>query len=325
MILDNKQIITFLQLSQLGRAKVFALCNYARNMTSLPTSDKDLLDFLVEAGNKNNLLRNMDMYSISNIQSAKDKAQEIIENSAKNGIEIISYYDNLFPAQLRNFTNSGKDASPLILYYKGDISKIYGSKGVAIIGTREPTEEGITTGTYLGSYFAKQGFNIISGLAKGCDTCAHIGALDANGMTTAFLAHGLDKVYPKENTDLAKRILDNGGLLMSEYHVGTSVRPNFLVERDRLQSGLADATIIIQTGLKGGTMHATRTTVENSKPLYAVKYKDGLLNNSEKIEGNMRLIYRNDAKPLINSELESIVESINQSIKYRRNYRNNLI
>lgn len=66
MILDNKQIITFLQLSQLGRAKVFALCNYAQNISSLPTSDKDLLDFLIEAGNNSYLLKYLNLYSISN-------------------------------------------------------------------------------------------------------------------------------------------------------------------------------------------------------------------------------------------------------------------
>lgn len=122
--------------------------------------------------------------------------------------------------------------------------------GVAIIGTRNPTPEGITAGEFLGEYFGSKGFNVVSGLAKGCDTAAHRGCLKGKGFTTAIVAHGLHTVYPKENKGLAVEIIASGGVLMSEYFTGTGSLSNYFIERDRLQAGLSKATIVVQMGLK---------------------------------------------------------------------------
>ena len=130
------------------------------------------------------------------------------------------------------------------------------------------------------------------GLAIGCDTCAHRGALKVSGKTTAFLAHGLTTIYPPQNESLAKEIIEKGGLLMSEYPIGTNLSPYNLVARDRLQAGLAMATLVIQTGEKGGTMHAALTTLKANKPLYAVQFKDNATNNHEKCLGNAFLVKR---------------------------------
>ena len=179
----------------------------------------------------------------------------------------------------------------MLLWYRGDLS-ILKLPGLAVIGTREATPEGIIGGTYISSEFAKRGFNIISGLAIGCDTCGHIGALNVGGKTTAFLANGLDheSIYPTENQSLAEKIVDNGGLLLSEYSVSENVNRYQLVARDRLQAGLALATLVIQTGIKGGTMHAANTTLLAGKPLYVMKFKSDSVNNHEKCLGNATLV-----------------------------------
>lgn len=111
---------------------------------------------------------------------------------------------------------------PLLLWYRGDLS-ITNLPGFSVIGTREATPEGIVGGIYLAGEFAKRGFNIVSGLAIGCDTCGHKGALKVKGKTTAILANGLDNdsIYPPENKYLAEEIVQNGGLLISEYRIGT--------------------------------------------------------------------------------------------------------
>ena len=135
------------------------------------------------------------------------------------------------------------------------------------------------------------GYNIVSGLALGCDSAGHRGALKyQDGKTTAFLAHGLDTVYPPENERLAEEIVERGGLLMSEYPVGDTVNRYFLVARDRLQAALSAATIVIQTGLHGGTNHAANTTLISGKPLFCVKYGNESLMHSEKVEGNIALV-----------------------------------
>jgi len=210
-----------------------------------------------------------------------------------------------------------------MLYIKGNTGYLSNPKGIAIIGTREPTSEGKQAGAYFSEIFAEKGYNIISGLAIGCDTLAHQGALNKKGITTAFLAHGLDqKIYPKENTKLAEQIIDGGGMLISEYPVGTQLMTNRLVERDRLQSGLANATLVIQTGIKGGTMHAVNATLTNKKPLFAIQFKgDSLMH--DKVQGNIKLINEGKANVLNSGNLNDAFSIIENYINTKTKQTNN--
>jgi DNA processing protein len=204
----------------------------------------------------------------------------------------------------------------LILFYRGNI-KVLQMPGIAIIGTREPTEAGTQAGIYFAEKFAEQGFNIVSGLAIGCDTTGHQGALNVKGATTAFLANGLDweSIYPKENLELAKNIVESGGLLLSEYPVGQRGNRYTLVERDRLQAGLSYATIVIQTGLRGGTMHAVNATLKARKPLFMIKYKnmDGQVGG--KAEGNKKFLEEGKAHALTSGSFEDALAVIRESVE----------
>lgn len=228
---------------------------------------------------------------MEDLQKAYNYAMNIVEASKAEGIGFKGYYDDDFPESLRKTVDEeGKENPPLLLWYRGDFS-ITKLPGIAVIGTREPTEEGIIGGKYLAGEFAKRGFNIVSGLAVGCDTCGHQGALEAGGKTTAILANGLDSnsIYPPENRDLAEYIVKNGGVLLSEYPINTSVNRYSLVARDRLQSGLAQATLVIQTGKAGGTMHAAKATLAANKPLYVMLFKKEETNKHDKCLGNEAL------------------------------------
>lgn len=223
---------------------------------------------------------------------AHQSAIRIISNSADHGIGIFSYFDDCYPDILKQCTDeNGKLDPPILLYYRGNLDALK-MPGVAVIGTREPTENGIKAGLYFSEQFATNGYNIVSGLAIGCDTIGHKGALQAGGITTAFLANGLDwdSIYPKENLELAKQIVASNGLLLSEYPVGQSCGTYGLVARDRLQAGLSWATIVIQTGINGGTMHAVNATIASKKPLFAVEYRNPTDCNHEKVQGNIKLI-----------------------------------
>lgn len=289
MALTNEQLIAFLRLPKFGMVKGFALGNHALENDMVLDNDRDMLEFLNLSRNRN-LARGICEYSLNEIRNARETARRIIEQSEENGIRLVTYYDDDYPKRLRDIRSNGKAAAPLVLWYKGRLEAA-NLPGIAIIGTREPTSEGIKAGHYFGRAFAEAGFNIVSGLAYGCDKSGHEGALMAeNGTTTAFLAHGLDTVYPPEHKDLADEILEKGGLLMSEYAIGTRGIANYFVERDRLQSGLSEACLVIQTGIQGGTLHAVRATVENRKPLYAVSYSSPELMSQEKVAGNVMLI-----------------------------------
>ena len=129
--------------------------------------------------------------TLEDLEKANKYALNIIAASKANGIELVGYYDDEFPESLRKTVDEeGKLNPPLLLWYRGDLS-ITQLPGIAVIGTREPTDEGIIGGKYLAGEFAKRGFNIVSGLAVGCDTCGHQGALEAGGKTTAILAKAL--------------------------------------------------------------------------------------------------------------------------------------
>ena len=289
MALSKEQLIAYLRLPKFGNVKGFALGNHALDNDITLDNAKDMLEFLNICRSRN-IARGIGDYTLDEIRNALETAKYIIDKSEENGIRLVTYYDDNFPEQLRDIRSNGKNAAPLTLWYKGSLNAV-NLPGIAIIGTREPTPEGIKAGHYFGKAFAEAGFNVVSGLAYGCDKSGHEGALMAkNGVTTAFLAHGLDSVYPSEHKNLADEIVERGGLLMSEYAIGTRGIANFFIERDRLQSGLSEACLVIQTGITGGTLHAVRATVENGKPLYAVRYSRPELMSQEKVAGNSMLI-----------------------------------
>lgn len=241
----------------------------------------------------------------------ENKASCIIEKSEDMGIKVVSKYDEKFPKRLLStIDENGKSSVPVLLFFKGDLS-IADLPGIAIIGTREPSPEGIKAGLYFGEKFAAMGYNIVSGLATGCDTTGHKGAINVKGKTTAFLAHGLDTVFPAENEVLAEDILANGGLLMSEYPIGTPVSAYRLVARDRLQAALGDAVIVIQTGIKGGTMHAVNATLQAGKPLFVVKYNEDLSwRFKNKISGNIHLMDLGAKAINSQTDLQNIAEML---------------
>ena len=259
---------------------------------------------------------------MEDLQKAYNYAMNIVEASKAEGIGFKGYYDDDFPESLQKTVDEeGKENPPLLLWYRGDFS-ITKLPGIAVIGTREPTEEGIIGGKYLAGEFAKRGFNIVSGLAIGCDTCGHEGALNVNGKTTAILANGLDNksIYPPENRDLAENIVKNGGVLLSEYPINTSVNRYSLVARDKLQSGLAQATLVIQTGKAGGTMHAAKATLAANKPLYVMLFKKEETNKHEKCLGN-EVLHEQGAIYLKGNDN---IDEISHSIKNRKVVKSDL-
>ena len=291
-------------------------------------SDNDITSYIRECI-KTHYIRLNKEFTLELCQKAIDEAQRVLDKSLNNGVHIISQYDNLFPIQLKvlkSYSNNRfKDVAPIILNYKGDINSINNKKSIAIIGTRHPTIEGEEAGQYYGEYFAEKGFNIVSGLALGCDTIAHKAAFSVkNGTTTAILAHGLHTISPKVHKNIAIEIVEKGGVLLSEYFYDSPAFKTNFVERDRLQAGLAIATIVIQTGIKGGTMHAVQTTIDNNKILAAVFYKDQRVNEMENVCGNSYLIRKGALQLREANILYEFLQSGKQ-LQYKHDYESQLL
>lgn len=218
-------------------------------------------------------------------RAAVSAADSDLEASEKVGGCILSWRDAGYPKIFKNVSDS-----PVLLYVRGD-PKTFNMKALAVIGTREPSDHGRQTAERITKYFAHRGWQIVSGLAAGLDTVAHQAALDVGASTVAVLAHGLDSVYPKQNTTLADRILAEGGLLVSEYGYGTPSTPGSFVERDRIQAALAKGVIMVQSDEIGGSWHASRAALRYQRWLLIPSpTRRDVSERNPKIRGNLRVL-----------------------------------
>lgn len=301
MSLDSESILTLQNLRGFGTAAIDAVCAAVVRLDLSVRTPSDLYGLLDELIARRALKR-VSLPEKDDFSEAARRAQRLLEKSEALGIGYVCRLDERFPHRLfETVDEKGKPAVPHVIFYKGDLS-ILDRPSLAVIGTREPTAEGKAAGEYYAKTFASLGVNIVSGLALGCDTAGHKGAIAGGGLTTAVLAHGLDTIYPPENEDLAAKILETGGLLLSEYPVGTPVNRYNLVARDRIQAGLSGAVLVIQTKIHGGTMHAVRAAQSVGKPVLVVDYKVDL---GDVIAGNL-FLKKNDGATGLRTTAEHI-------------------
>lgn len=171
-----------------------------------------------------------------------------------------------YPDALRNIPTPPKE-----LYFLGVSPSLWLARPrVAIVGSRGVTPYGRMVTEQFAGQLAERGITIVSGLALGVDAIAHTAAVEKGGMHIAILANGLDEIYPASNTDLARRLLENGGAILSEYPPGTpSLKQNFIA-RNRIVAGLADALLITEAAEQSGTLHTARFALEQGRDVLVV-------------------------------------------------------
>lgn len=155
------------------------------------------------------------------------------------------------------------------LYYIGKLPEVR-KPTVAIVGTRKPTSYGREATMQLADALAKRGVVVVSGLALGVDAIAHKAAVDADGITIAVQANGLDKLYPSTNKALADQIINTGGAIISEYEAGMPSLPHNFLERNRIVSGIADVVIITEAARRSGTLNTAAHALLQGKDLYVL-------------------------------------------------------
>jgi DNA processing protein len=245
------------------------------------------------------------------VQALK-KAEFQLEESSAAGISAFSLHDKEYPARLRMTPDP-----PAVLFVKGNAAALQKLEAIAIVGTREPTDYGESVARTSGNTAAQVGFVVVSGLAHGCDTFAHEGCLEASGAGVAVMAHGLDKVYPAANRELAARLLDSGGCLVSEYPVHAAPARSAFAERDRIQSGLSEGVLVIETDTVGGTMHTVRFCRDQGRRLACIQHPKKWL-NEEKTRGNQKLIADRWAVPIRdNDALLDFLDELARSAQLR--------
>lgn len=172
--------------------------------------------------------------------------------------------DALYPALLKETARF-----PIILFVDGNVD-ILNSPQLAMVGSRKPTPLGLENAFAFAKQLASMGITITSGLAMGIDGASHEGALAANGSTIAVLGTGIDQVYPKKHVSLARRIIDNGGTLISEFLLGTEVKAENFPQRNRLISGLSLGTLVVEATLQSGSLITAHYAVEQNREIFAM-------------------------------------------------------
>jgi DNA processing protein len=181
------------------------------------------------------------------------------------GIRYLWYASPEYPPLLREIHNP-----PFLLYCLGRLPDPE-KPAVAVVGTRKPSPAAAAQAYTLGKGLGRAGIAVVSGLALGIDAMAHRGCLDGGGVTVAVLGSGLDEVYPASNRPLARRILEKGGALLSEYPPGTKPRRWNFPERNRLIAGVARGTLVVEAPVRSGALSTARFALEQGRDLWAGK------------------------------------------------------
>lgn len=195
---------------------------------------------------------------------ARKAAVEQAARTADAGATWITCGDEEYPAGLLEIYDP-----PPVLWVRGKVGRL-NRPGLAVVGTRQPTTYGAAMAQSLSRELAARGMTILSGMARGVDTAAHKGALEAGGVTVAVWGTGIDVVYPKENKRLAEQIVERGGAIVSEFPLGTFPAPQNFPIRNRTLSGMSIGVLVVEAGEYSGTRITARCALEQGRDVYAV-------------------------------------------------------
>lgn len=224
----------------------------AERMLTLPLTELEALDLPAAAAQS--------IFHGKSLAAAEKEWKQVTES----GGSILTPADAAYPERLREIYDP-----PVLLWLRGDAS-LLAQPGIAVVGTRHPSPYGSGMAQMLARDLAAHGLVILSGMARGVDTAAHRGALEANGKTITIWGTGIDVIYPKENKRLAEQILESGGTILSEYPMGTFPAPQNFPIRNRILSGMSVGVLVIEAGENSGTRITARCALEQDREVFAV-------------------------------------------------------
>jgi DNA processing protein len=236
---------------------------------------KRIVDAAQEAGGASQVLA-LSLTALEGLNFPAGAAQFIFDGKARaaaesewaqvaaQGATIVTYGCLEYPERLKEIYDP-----PPVLWVRGD-TRLLSRPAIAVVGTRHPSPYGSGVAEMLSRDLAARRLLIVSGMARGIDSCAHRGALAARMPTVAVWGTGIDVVYPKENKKLAEEILALGGAIVSELPMGTFPAPQNFPRRNRILSGLSVAVLVVEAGENSGTRVTARCAAEQNRDLYAV-------------------------------------------------------
>lgn len=203
---------------------------------------------------------------VRGLRAGADSARlkSALDWSAGSGQGALALDDPLYPQRLRVLSDP-----PPVLFHRGDLD-LLGVPALAMVGSRNPTPDGAETAAAFAAHLAAAGLCIASGLARGVDAASHRGALGVGGLTLAVMGTGPDRIYPAAHRELAHQIIDSGGLILSELPPGTEPHAANFPRRNRLLSGLSTGVLVVEAGLRSGSLITARLAVEQGREVFAI-------------------------------------------------------
>lgn len=241
---SRKRLVEFLKYTQTPYETI--------TQPSLPKQVEEILG-------RDNLVKLQEYDAKASINNLK----ESLKNEAE--INVVTIMDDKFPKSLTLIPDP-----PLYIFYMGDLSVLNSEYILGVVGTRKPSPYGVSVTESFVSELAKNGVVTVSGLAYGIDSFVAKTTLKENGKTVAVLGSGLKNIYPASNISLAKKIVEAGGLVMSEYFPGISPTKYTFPERNRIISGVSRGTLVIEAGEKSGSLITANFAIEQAKELFVV-------------------------------------------------------
>lgn len=228
------------------------------------------------------------------------QAEEEIKFMNRHKIRFLWIDDEEYPYRLAQIANP-----PLGIFIIGECN-LNALHPISIVGTRRMTPYGAEMARSITKDLARSVTDllVVSGLAFGIDSIGHTEALENNAKTVAVVAHGLNMIYPAQHRDLAKRILDNGGAIISQYPNGTKPFRNNFLERNRIVAGMSDATIIVESEIKGGAMSTARHALEADREVLAIPGRA-----TDKASSGCNHLIRNNIAKLVTCAADIIEET----------------
>ena len=302
----NTYLIALNQIDKVGDKRISELINHYDSVENIFEDKEENIKLLLEKKFKSQI-------GNFNKNEILDKANDIIEKSKSYGIGILSLFDEEYPFNLKQIDNP-----PYILYYKGDLKKLR-RNCVSIVGTRTPTNESKKYAFDIASKLSALNITVVSGMAKGIDTEAHLGAISSLVNTAAVLGNGIDIVYPSENLRVYNKLIESG-IVLSEFEVERKPdRMNF-PRRNRIISGLSYATIMVEAPSKSGALITVDFALNQGREVYIAPYDEKL----KEYFGNHKL-YKEGAKILnditdILEDFDSIFSNDDDYLKMKLKY-----
>ena len=291
-MLENRDAVIFLDsfnfMTYSKKKKILELFSAPKEIFNRGkfVDNKDKLTAVLTSDQYKNMLDNLNDKYLS----------KVVEKLNKLNIKTLTVYDEDYPELLKNI-----DTPPYVLYYKGDKSILH-NLCIGVVGSRKITNYGVMATEKFTRELVKYGFTIVSGLAYGVDSVAHTETLKSNGKTIAVLAGGLDKIYPTANIQLANKIVETGGVLVSEMPPGTKLEAHMFPIRNRIIAGLSKAVLITEAQETSGALHTKNYALDYGRDVFAVM--GSIFSDSSR--GTNRMIVNGHAKAVC--QIEDIVE-----------------